>query len=247
MHPRPLKRYTVDGEKHENTWKAMYLNKRSFWCRSCNRYKISEKPSWKMCCMESCESYTCLECFPVEEKEEGNINLCNYINLFGLTFCIFVLYISYYFIFNFVGYCSTLMESEFMTSIIGCCLFLWLLRVLPALKAIWVQVDVIMDIRQTLTYWNYGRPDGRYAQWAVNYSIKTNTSYVQTVSEGYCITSLVIMFLPPSIVCLPTIVCSCCFSKNKKHGPLAALKKIFGTKNYFEKNRPVVNIALGFY
>ena len=53
-------------------------------------------------------------------------------------------------------------------------------RLVPMLQATWVQVDVLLDARQTLTYHKYRDPNGTYTKWAKEYMRETNSTYEHT-------------------------------------------------------------------
>ena len=65
--------------------------------------------------------------------------------------------------------------------------------------AIWMQVDVILDIKQTWTYLDYASPNGTYVDWAKNITGKTNSTYEHTVSQGYFLTAMIVWFLTPML------------------------------------------------
>lgn len=73
-------------------------------------------------------------------------------------------------------------------------------RLLPLFLALWVKVDMILDIRQTITYYRHGFDDGVYAKWAAVYQKQTNTTYLQSVSKIYFITSSVIWITGPLLL-----------------------------------------------
>ena len=54
-------------------------------------------------------------------------------------------------------------------------------RLVPLLQAMWVQADVILDARQTWTYYKHAQPnDSDYAKWADVYMKETNSTHKQT-------------------------------------------------------------------
>ena len=61
----------------------------------------------------------------------------------------------------------------------------------------WVQVDVLLDARQTWTYHDHAYTNGTYNKWAKDYMRLTNSSHEHSVSEGYFMTAMVIWFLTP--------------------------------------------------
>ena len=66
----------------------------------------------------------------------------------------------------------------------------------------WVQVDVILDARQMLTYYDYRDLNGTYTKWAKKHVRETNSTYEHTVSEGYFFTAMAIWLLTPIIMAL---------------------------------------------
>ena len=75
-------------------------------------------------------------------------------------------------------------------------------RLVPMLQATWVQVDVLLDARQTWTYHKYRDPNGTFTNWAKDHMWKTNSTYEHTVSEGYFWTAISIWLLSPIILAL---------------------------------------------
>ena len=90
------------------------------------------------------------------------------------------------------------------------------------LQATWVQVDVLLDARQTLTYQKYTDTNGTYTKWAKEHMMETNSTYEHTVSEGYFFTALVIWSLTPILLAL--------FLWIMEQKPLAILSAVFGNK-----------------
>ena len=75
-------------------------------------------------------------------------------------------------------------------------------RLVPMLQATWVQVDVLLDARQTLTYHQHRDPNGTYTKWAKQHMVETNSTYEHTVSEGYFLTAISIWLLTPILLAL---------------------------------------------
>ena len=67
------------------------------------------------------------------------------------------------------------------------------------LQATWVQVDILLDARQTWTYHDHAYTNGTYNKWAKDNMIRTNSSNEHSVSEGYFMTATVIWFFTPII------------------------------------------------
>ena len=77
------------------------------------------------------------------------------------------------------------------------CVVIWIKRVMPLLTSLWMEVDMALDVRQTLIYYDHAfNPNGTYASWALEY-IKTTTGTMETVHPGYFYTSIVVWVLPP--------------------------------------------------
>ena len=72
-------------------------------------------------------------------------------------------------------------------------------RLFPLFQATWVQVDVLLDGRQTLTYYNHAYSNGTYADWSEKFLQETNSTYHHTVSEWYFDTAMVVWFLSPTL------------------------------------------------
>ena len=87
-------------------------------------------------------------------------------------------------------------------------------------QATWVQVDIFLDIRQTVVYRDHAQPNGSYADWATDF--KNKTGYKHSVSLGYFITGMVVWFLTPLILAL--------FASMRMKEPLALLKDFLGDK-----------------
>ena len=66
--------------------------------------------------------------------------------------------------------------------------------------AIWIQIDVILDVRQTWTYLSHADPNGAYVKWAKDFMGKTNSTYEHTVSQGYFLTAMIVWYLTPMLL-----------------------------------------------
>ena len=97
-------------------------------------------------------------------------------------------------------------------------------RIMPLFQATWVQLDVLLDARQTFIYYNYADPNGSYADWAQHYMRKSNSSYKHTVSEGYYATAIVVWILTPMLLALFHMI-----SKREKR-PLSFFSAFFDNK-----------------
>ena len=87
------------------------------------------------------------------------------------------------------------------------------------LQATWVQVDVLLDARQTLTYHQYRDANGTYTKWAKQHMVETNSTYEHTVSEGYFLTAISIWLLTPILLAF--------FMWISKQEPLVVLSEFF--------------------
>ena len=81
-------------------------------------------------------------------------------------------------------------------------------RLLPLGKAIWMNIDVALDMRQAVKYQEYAYDiNGTYHHWAEN-NTDPVTNHTETVSTAYFKSSVVIFFLPPLILSLSCVVIS---------------------------------------
>ena len=102
-------------------------------------------------------------------------------------------------------------------------------RLVPLLQATWIQADVILDGRQTWTYYKHADPNNSdYAKWAEDYRERTNSTYTHTVSEAYFVTGMVVWMLTPILLALFALV------DQKK--PLVLFNAIFGSTCKIEIN-----------
>ena len=103
---------------------------------------------------------------------------------------------------NFWDYMSNYKScfSESFDRLMHNCVVIWIKRVMPLLTSLWMEVDMALDVRQTLIYYDHAfNPNGTYASWALEY-IKTTTGTMETVHPGYFYTSIVVWVLPTSHV-----------------------------------------------
>ena len=81
-----------------------------------------------------------------------------------------------------------------------------LIRFGPLLKALWLIVDIGLDLRQAVIYRELAfEENGAYHRWVIN-NTDPSTNYPETVSHGYFQASCVILFLPPLLLTLFLIV-----------------------------------------
>ena len=72
-------------------------------------------------------------------------------------------------------------------------------RILPLLISLWTKVDIALDIRQTMVYYNHAYTKESYFKWAENHRDDTNSTYLHTVSMLYFQSSCVIWLTAPII------------------------------------------------
>ena len=89
-------------------------------------------------------------------------------------------------------------------------------------QATWVQVDVLLDARQTWTYFNHADSNGSYSNWAKDFRERTNSTYEHSVSQGYFITGMVVWFFTPLLLTL--------FISIAETEPFPLLNSILGDK-----------------
>ena len=79
-------------------------------------------------------------------------------------------------------------------------------RIIPLMQAIWMYVDMILDVRQTYIYHDHAfNPDGKYSKWALKaYHENAKLGNNQTINDnlelvhpGYFYTAIVSWILPP--------------------------------------------------
>ena len=99
-------------------------------------------------------------------------------------------------VFQIIGGCS---ENWIVNYILTNHLMSFIRRIVPALQAMWVQVDVFLDARQTWTYYDHAYTNGTYNKWAKDHMLITNSSNEKSVSEGYFMTAMVIWFFTPTL------------------------------------------------
>ena len=80
------------------------------------------------------------------------------------------------------------------------------LRLLPLCKAIWMIIDIILDVRQAVKYREYAYDtNGTYERWAENHTDPL-TNHTETVSKVYFKISISTFFLPPLLLVLFLVV-----------------------------------------
>ena len=95
-----------------------------------------------------------------------------------------------------MGNCKSCLSESFKW-LMTTCVVIWIKRVVPLLTSLWMEVDMGLDVRQTLTYYDHAfNPNGSYSQWALEFN-KTTNGTMETVHPGYFYTSIVVWVLPP--------------------------------------------------
>ena len=108
-------------------------------------------------------------------------------------------------------------------------------RILPLFLALWHHVDIVLDVKQSIKYYQmaYG-VDGPYQNWALQLQKTSNSTYLQTLSPYYFYVGMVVWILP-SFLCaitfciynfggskdkFPGRYIMCCFNeKTSTYGP----------------------------
>ena len=80
------------------------------------------------------------------------------------------------------------------------CVVRFVKRMIPLLLAVWIKVDMILDVRQSIIYYRHGFSDAEYAEWALRYQNETNSTYLQSVSRTYFITASAIWVTTPLLL-----------------------------------------------
>ena len=69
---------------------------------------------------------------------------------------------------------------------------------LPLFLALWHCCDIGLDINQSITYYEMAFDvNTTYADWALQYQIKTNSTYLEKVSPGYFCSAVIVWIVPP--------------------------------------------------
>ena len=108
-------------------------------------------------------------------------------------------------------------------------------RSIPLLNAIWMLLDIGLDINQTITYYyliDGFDVNGEYHEWALQYKNETNSTQLQTLSAGYFYTACAVWIIPPilfsflpfvkGVLLFPDVVkaifkCNIPINKNRKN------------------------------
>lgn len=111
-----------------------------------------------------------------------------------------------------VGACVSCRLMEIIQLRLDWIMDTWLVKVikrlLPLLTAIWMIVDMGLDINQTITYYcliDGFKEDGEYRNWALKYKNETNATTLQTISPGYFYTACAVWIVPPVLASVGTL------------------------------------------
>merc|ERR1712117_45083 len=115
------------------------------------------------------------------------------------------------------------------------CVMVWIKRIVPLLTSIWMEVDMGLDVRQTLTYYDHAfDSNGTYANWALEYN-KTRNGTMETVHPGYFYTSIIVWVLPPFLYSAITFLFSLC---RDEFDPFVRTNDLFAEFSSIEFNPP---------
>ena len=81
-------------------------------------------------------------------------------------------------------------------------------RVIRLFTALWMWVDIGLDVNQTITYYYliHGfEENGEYHDWALQYKEDTNDTRLQTISSGYFYTACAVWIIPPVLFSFLTL------------------------------------------
>ena len=96
---------------------------------------------------------------------------------------------------------SKCLDNRYFKWLMASCVVVWIKRIMPLLTSIWMEVDMGLDVRQTLIYYDHAfNSNGTYSQWPLELK-KTTNGTMETVHPGYFYTSIVVWVLPPFLFC----------------------------------------------
>ena len=81
-------------------------------------------------------------------------------------------------------------------------------RFSPLGSSLSTTTDILLDFNQLREYVDYSSENGTYSQWA--HTHRNESDHLQTVSEGYSITSIVIFTVPPFLISLYVLFYNFC-------------------------------------
>ena len=89
-------------------------------------------------------------------------------------------------------------------------------RFIPLILAVWHQVDIGLDVNQSITYYQMSYDNNSlYQSWAQKHKNETNETIQHTVSSGYFYVAIIVWIFPPGIIALFLLnsyrfcLCSC--------------------------------------
>ena len=98
-----------------------------------------------------------------------------------------------------MGNCKSYLSESF-NWLMATCVVIWIKRVVPLLTSLWMEVDMVLDVRQTLIYYEHAfNPNGTYFQWAQEFN-KTTNDDMETVHPGYFYSSIIFWVLSPFLL-----------------------------------------------
>lgn len=103
-------------------------------------------------------------------------------------------------------------------------------RLMPLFAALWVKMDMVLDGRQTIVYFDHGFSHGVYKKWALDYQNTTNSTYLQSVSKGYFETASVIWIASPLLFSILMMI--------GDQKPMACVTRIASAHLNYEINLP---------
>ena len=105
------------------------------------------------------------------------------------------------------------------------------LRVLPLFTAMWTNVDMGLDINQSITYYKHSYDENStYHLWAIEYRNITKNNHLHTVSPWYFYVACIVWLIPPILFSFAFMWL--CDSTSKDYGGLC--DSLVGNKNLFE-------------
>ena len=125
--------------------------------------------------------------------------------------------------------------NRFFKWLMASCAVVWIKRIVPLLTSIWMEVDMGLDVRQTLTYYDHAfNPNGSYSQWALEFN-KTTNGTLETVHPGFFYTSIVVWVLPSFLYSALTFLVNICADE---FNPFKVANNLFDEFSSIEFNLP---------
>ena len=92
------------------------------------------------------------------------------------------------------GCCDTILQNAFVRLV---------KRILPLILALWHYADIILDVNQSVTYYDMAFDvNGTYTTWALQYQNVTNSLYPEKVSPWYFYTGIIAWIGPSFLLSL---------------------------------------------